>query len=171
MRITAYLRLLRDDVATGIHGLHVEGDEVVVTLGQGLVKRFLQTVVGDNGTDAEQTAQDNHVEDLRVFHLCRLVHRIDSIDIDVGALGRIDDAVVVVDEDAAGLHTRLELIERGLVEHDGDIVLTEDRRRDALIRDDDRDVGGAATLFGTVGRHPCHLFVFHQGRVSENLTH
>ena len=162
---------LLDDLAAFLYGLHVEGDEGVVTLGESLPEGFLHTAGTYYGTDVKESSQDDHVEYLTVLHLGSLVHGVDLVDLDVGARGRVDDAVAVVDEYAAGLELGLELLERGLVEHDGDVVLAEDGRGDALVADDDGDVGRAAALLRAVGWHPGHFLVLHQSAVGEYLSH
>ena len=90
------------------------------------------------------------------------IYRIDAIDGDILALWRIHHAITIVNQDAAGLDLWLKLIERWLVEHDGYIIMAQDRRRDAAVAHNDRHVGCTATLLWSVSRHPGHLLVFHQ---------
>ena len=99
-----------------------------MALGQRLEQSLLKAVGGHYGADFQQSAEHNHVEHLRILHLGSLVHGVDAIDVDVIAHGSLGDAEAVVDEDAAGLHLRQELVERRLIEHDGHVIFTEDRR-------------------------------------------
>ena len=139
--------------------------------GQGLVESFLHASVADDRAYFQQSAEYDHVEHLSVFHLRRLVHGVDAIDVDVASGGRIEDAVAVVDEYSAWLHLWLKLLERWLVEHHGDVVSTEYGRGDLFVAHDDGDVSRSATLFRSVGRHPCHFLSLHESGVGEDLAH
>ena len=119
----------------------------------------------------EEAAEDDHVERLLHVQLRSRVHRIDAIDVDIGACGGALYPVAVVDQDAARLHLRLKLVQRGLIEHDGYVVRVQDRRADPLVIQNHGHVGRAAALLRAVGGHPSDLLVFHQPRVSQNLTH
>ena len=67
------------------------------------------------------------------------------------------DEARVDDEDAAGPHQRLELVDRLQVQHDGAVRPVGDRRSHLLVRQHHRAVAGAAAHLGAVGRHPGHL--------------
>ena len=82
-----------------------------MTLWQGLLQSFLNTLVADDGSHLQQTTEDNHVEHLTVLHLSSLVHRIDLIDGDVLTGGLVDDTKTIVDENATRFDLRLELLE------------------------------------------------------------
>ena len=99
-----------------------------MTLRQRLVESLVQSVGAYYRTNLEQSAKYNHVEHLGVLHLGSLVHGINAIDGNVLALWRIDDSIAVINKDSSSLHLGLKLIERRLVEHDGHIVMAEDRR-------------------------------------------
>ena len=58
-----------------------------------------------------------------------------------------------------------------LVEDDGSVESVDDGRADALVADDDGDVGGAAAHLGAVARHPADLFILHYSGIGKNLTH
>ena len=58
---------------------------------------------------------NNHIENLAVLHLSSFVHRIHTIDGNVGACRRIDNTIAIIDDDTARLNFRLELVERRLV--------------------------------------------------------
>ena len=117
---------LLNNLGTLVHSLHVQGDEVVMALGKGLFQGLLHTVSADYGSHLQQSAEDNHVEDLAVLHLSSLVHCVNTVDGDVLARRRIDDTKAVVNEHATGLDFGFKLLERGLVEHYGNVVLRED---------------------------------------------
>ena len=151
--------------------LFVGGDEVVVACGQGFAQGLEYVLDLNYGVESEQGTEDYHVEALGVAHLCGYVHSIDFVDVDICAAGRDADAVAVVDEGAAGFDLRLELLQRGLVEDDGGVESADDGRADALVADDDGDVGGAATLFRSVGGHPRYFLTLHECAVSEDLAH
>lgn len=133
-----------------------------MALGQAFKESSIESGGAHYGADLEQAAEDYHIEDLGIVHLSRLVHSVDAIDSDVAALGRIHNAIAVVDEDAARLDLRFKLVERGLVEHDGYVVMAEYGRGDALVAHYDGHVGRAASLLGSVGRHPRHFLFFHK---------
>ena len=103
---------LRDDLASGLDSLHVQRDEVVMTLGQCFLESFLHALVAHHGSHLQQSAQHNHVEHLGVLQLGSLVHGVNAIDGDVLTRRRIDDAVAVVDKNASGFDLRHELVER-----------------------------------------------------------
>ena len=63
-----------DDLGTLFQGLHVQGNQTVVTLRQGLVESLLYTLVADHRSHLKKSTQDNHVEDLAVLHLCAGQH-------------------------------------------------------------------------------------------------
>lgn len=108
------------------YGLLVEGDEVVVTLGECLAEAFDNGFVGHEGTGLEECAEQEHVVSLGVAHLDSSLGGRDGDDADVGAGGLVVNAVGVVDECAAGFHLRLEFVERLLVEDDGCVILVDD---------------------------------------------
>ena len=124
-----------------------------------------------DGAHLEESAKDEHVEHLRIACTCSLFHGVNAIDIDVVALGWLNDGVSIVDDGAAWLHLWLELLQRGLVEHDGCVVGTDDRGADHLVTHNDSHIGSTATLFRAVGRHPTHVLVFHNAGIGKNLTH
>ncbi len=75
----------------------------MMTFGQRLEQGAVQTFVAHHWADLEQTAEHYHVKNLGVLHVGCFVHGVYSVDVDVLAGGRIDDAVAVVDKDAAGM--------------------------------------------------------------------
>lgn len=164
------LRQRLDEFHAAADGGFVDGDEVVVTFRQHLAEGTDDVVDADDGAGMEQTAEDEHVEDFGVLHVGCGLHGVDVQASDVGARGRREDAVGVVDESAFGFYQWFELVERGLVEHDGGVVAVDDGRTDGLVADDDGDVGGAAALFGAVGGHPTHFLAFHDAGVGEDFT-
>ena len=84
------LLYLLDNLGTLFHCLHVQGDEVVMALGQRFLEGLLHALIADHGSHLQQTAKNNHVKDLAVLHLGSLVHRIDAIDGDVLARRLVD---------------------------------------------------------------------------------
>ena len=90
---------------------------------------------------------------------------------DVGARGRFENAEAVVDDVAAGLHLALELVERGLVEHDAGIVGAENGRGDLFIAHDNGHVGRAAALLRPVSRHPRHFLSLHKCGIGQDFAH
>ena len=111
-----------------LYSLHVERNEAVMALGQGLEQCLVQSLCADDRTNLEQSAQYNHVEYLRVLQLGSLVHSVDTVYIDILTCRRIDDAETIVYKYAARLNLRLKLVERRLVEHYSHIVMAENWR-------------------------------------------
>ena len=142
-----------------------------MTLWQRLEECLVQTFGADHGTHFQQSAQYNHVEHLPILHLCRLVHSVDTVDGNILPGRWVHDTVSVIDENAARLQLGFKLIQRRLVQDYGNIKLAQDGRRDTLIADDDRHIGGTSTLFRSVCRHPSHFLVLHQTGIRQNLTH
>lgn len=103
--------LFGDNFLTGLNGFHVQWYQVMMALRKRLEKSFLYTALAHYRTNLQHGTQHNHIEDLGVLHLHGLLHGIQTVDLNVCAGGRIDDAVAVVDEDATRLQLRLELLE------------------------------------------------------------
>ena len=93
------------------HSLHVKRNEAMMTFGQRLEQGAVQTFGAHHGADLEQTAEHYHVKNLGVLHVGCFVHGVYAVDVDVLAGGWIDDAVAVVDKDAAGFNLRLKLLQ------------------------------------------------------------
>ena len=87
----------------------------MVALRQTLIESLVKAVGTNHRAYAKQSTKHNHVEDLRVFHLCSLVHGSYTIHLDVGACRRIDNTKAVVDEYATRLNLAFKLVERRLV--------------------------------------------------------
>ena len=81
------------------------------------------------------------------------------------------DAIGVINQQATGLDTVLKFVERLLVEDDGSVESVDDGRADALVADDDGDVGGTTAHLGAVAGHPADLFILHYSGIGKNLTH
>lgn len=160
-----------EDALADFHGLLVLGDEVVVAFGQGLLEALVEHFGGDKGFNLEETTENDHIEQLGDAELIGLVGGCHLVDVDVLAGGVMGNAVGVVDEEAARLHCRLELVHRLLVEDDGSVELVEVGGTDAFVAEDDGDVGGAAAHFRAVGRKPADLLVLHNAGVGQDLTH
>ena len=143
----------------------------MMSLRQRLEESLLYTFVAHNWGNLEQTTEHNHIKHLTVLHLCSLVHRVNLIDSDILARRLLDDTKSVVDEDSAGFDFRFELLKRRLIQNHSDIILTEDRRRNALVAHDDSNVGSTTTLLWAIGRHPGNFLILHQSTISQNLTH
>ena len=105
--------------------IHIQRDEFVVTLRQCLEESLLHTLFAYYRCYAEHTSEYDHVEYLGVLQFSSLVHSIDTINIDILAGRRVDDTVALIDENAAWLYARLELVERRLVENYSNVVLAE----------------------------------------------
>ena len=159
------------DALADFHSLLVLGDEVVVTFRQGFFQSLVQHFRGDKRFHGEESAQHDHVEQLGDTQLVSLVGGGHLIDVDVFAGGVVGDTVRVINQQTAGLHGRFELVHGLLVEDDSGVELVEVRGADALVAEDDGDVGRAATHFRTVGGKPADLFVLHNAGVSQDLTH
>ncbi len=144
---------------------------MMVALREGFPEGCQHAVDLHDRTDLQKTSKHDHVESLDEVHLGRRVHRIDAVNLDVLPCRRLVDSVAVVDDDSARLHLRFELLQRRLVQHDGDVVAGKNRRGDRSVADDHGDVSRTAALFRTVGRHPGHFLAFHQTGISQNLTH
>ena len=142
-----------------------------MALRQRLEECLVQTVSAHHRTNLQQTTQHNHIKHLSVFHLSRLVHRINTIHGDVLTLRRIHDTIPIIDQHTARLNLRFKLIERRLIQYDSHIIMAQDRRRDTVITHDYRHIRRTATLFRTVCRHPSHLFILHQSRISQDFSH
>lgn len=142
-----------------------------MALGQGVLQTFVDVLLVDNGFQFEEATEDDHVEDLADAELLGFGGSGDLVDVDVFAGGLVGDAVGVIDEVTTGLHSALKLVQRLLVEDDGSVELVDDGRADALVADDDGDVGGAATHLGAVAGHPADLFVLHNSGVGKDFTH
>ena len=99
------------DLGTFLQCLHIQRNQVVMTLRECLLQRLLHTLVTDYGGHLQQTTQNNHVEDLTVFHLGSLIHGVNLVDGDVLTGRLVDDAEAVVDEDTSGLDLRFELLQ------------------------------------------------------------
>ena len=152
-------------------GLLVGREHLPRTLGKRLFQAHHHVLHRDHGAHLEVTAQDHRVEQLGLAHLRALGRGVDRIDFDVLAHRMPRDAVRVVDQHAARLDHRLELLHRLLVQDDRRVELVRDGRRNLPVGEDHRHVGRAAAHLGTVGGHPRHLEVLHHPRVSQNLTH
>lgn len=160
-----------DEALAELDSFLVLGNEVVVTLWEGFLKTLVDKFASNDGLQFQETTEDDHVEDLGDAHFLSLLGSGDLVDVDVLAGGLVSDAVGVVDQQAAGLHSLLELVERLLVEHDSGVVLADDGRADALVANDDGHVCGTATLLGAVRGHPADFFIFHNARIGKDLTH
>ena len=143
----------------------------MVTLWQCLVETLHHVFHGGDGAYLQETAENQHIEHLRVTRAGSLFHGIDTIDVDVIALRWLNDRMSIVDDSATGLHLWLELLQRRLIEHDGCIVGTDDWGADHFVTYDDSYVGSTTALFWTVCRHPTHFFAFHDASVGKNLAH
>ena len=134
----------------------------MVSLGQCLEEGLVETIKTDNGTDLQQSTENNHIENLSIPHLCRLVHGIDAVDGYILPCRRIDYSEAIIDKYPTAFQLWLKLLERWLVEHNGDVVFAEDRRRYPLVADDDCDIGCPAALLRSVGWHPSHFLSLHE---------
>ena len=74
----------------------------------------------------EGCPEDEHVEDLGVAHVVRLIGGWDFVDLYICSLGDVGHSIGVVDEYSPGLDTGGELIDGGLVEGDDDVVLIDE---------------------------------------------
>ena len=142
-----------------------------MALGQRVLQTFVDVLLVDNGFQFEEATEDDHVEDLADAELLSFGGSGNLVDVDVLTGGFVGDAVGVVDEQTTGLDTVLELVEGLLVEDDGSVEGVDDGRADALVADDDGDVGGAAAHLGAVAGHPADLFILHYSGIGKNLTH
>ena len=84
---------------------------MVVTFGKCLFQSFDDVLQGHDGSDFQQSAKYDHVECFRVIHFIRRVHGIDAVDVDILSRRRVDDAVTVVDKNAARLYLTLEFLQ------------------------------------------------------------
>ena len=141
---------LTDDFHAVTYGFLVHGDEVMVTLGQGLVQALHHILNAHDGAYLDEFAKQKHIENLAVVHLGGLAHGLDAIHVDVLAKGWVENAGGVVDERATGLYEWHETIQRGLVQHDGRVVGVQYGRGDAAVGEYDGDVGRTATLLWAI---------------------
>ena len=160
-----------DKALADFDSLLILRNEVVVTSGQGFLKTLVDELGTDNGFQFEETAEDNHVENLGDTHFLSLLSGSNLVDVDIFAGGLAGDSVGVVNQQAARLHSILKLVERLLVEDDGSVVFADDGGADALVADDDGNVGGTTTLLRTIGGHPADFFIFHNARIGKDFAH
>ena len=139
------LILSLDVVHANLDGLHVQRDELVGTLRQGVTQTLFDVLVVDDGTHLQEGTQDDHVEHLAVAHIGGELCAFDAVDMDVLTGGLVGDAVGVIDEVATGLHFVLKLVERLLIQNDGSVESVEDGGAHALVADDDGHVGRTAS--------------------------
>jgi len=142
-----------------------------VAFGEGLFQSFDDAVEADHGYDFEQSAEHDHIEGLLHIEFVGGVHRVDAVNVDVGARDGFVDAVAIVYQYAAAFDFRFKLVHRRLIEDDGDVVFVEYGRADAFVADDDGYVSRAAALFRSVGWHPRYFLILHQSRISQYLAH
>ena len=81
-----------------------------MAFGKRLIERFLQPIGTHNGAHFEQCTEHNHVKHFGILHFCCFVHRVNTINAYVVALGRIDNSKAIVDEYAAGFELGHELV-------------------------------------------------------------
>ena len=105
------LVLSLDVVHTDLDGLHVQRDELVGALRQGVTQTLFDVLVVNDGTHLKESTQDDHVEHLAVAHVGGELSAFDAVDVDVLAGGLVGDAVRIVDEITTGLHLVLKLVE------------------------------------------------------------
>src|SRR5574344_1286655 len=124
--ISTVLLLFSDNLTTLFNGLHIQRNKTMMTFRQRFEKSFLYASSTYNRGNLEQSTQHNHVEHLTVFHLGSLVHRINTIYCDVATCRRINDSETVVYQNATRFEFWFKLFQRRLVEHNGNVKLTED---------------------------------------------
>ena len=132
------------------YGFLIHGDEVMVALGQCLVKALYHIFNANNGSHLDESAKQKHIEDLGILHPRSLGHGLDAIHVDVLASGRDENAGGVIDERTTRLYVWRETIQRGLVQHYGRIVGVQYGRGDAAVGEYDGDVGRTATLLWAI---------------------
>ena len=130
------------------HSLLVLGDEVVVALRQGFLQTFVQHFRGDERFHLQETAQHDHVEQLGDTEFAGLVGGGDLVDVDVLAGRMVRDTVRVINQKTSGFHGGFELVHRLLVQDDGRVELVQIGGADALVADDDGDVGVPPRISG-----------------------
>ncbi len=153
------------------YGFVVEGDEVVVTLGEGLAQAALHGFGREEVAGFEHGAEEYHVVGLGIAEFDCRCHGVDGYYFYVGARGQAVYARGVVDERAAGFYFWLEFVEALLVEHYCCVEFVENGRRYGAVGEYHGDVGCAAALLGAVGGHPCHFETVHQAGICEYLAH
>ena len=100
-----------------------------MSFGERFFEGFHNTLDTDNGVDFEETSEHHHIEGFHELHLCRGVHGIETEVVDILALRFLNDAKAIVDDSSSYLHFGLELVQRGLIEQDGGVVLAQNGRR------------------------------------------
>ena len=106
--------------------------------------------------EAEDDAEHDRVRAFRIAGLDGELLRGNRDAADAFGQFHVADDRVVHDR-AAGLDVVLELFKRRAVHGDEQVGMIDDGRADAVFGDDDGAVGGAAALFGAVGRIPRDL--------------
>ena len=103
------------------------------TLGQAVTQTLFDVLVVDDGTELQESTQDDHVEHLAVSHVRSELSALDGVNVNVLAGWLLGDAVGIIKEVAAGFHFVLELVERLLIEDNCGVESVEDGR--AMSRD------------------------------------
>ena len=98
-------------VHADLDGLHVERDELVGALRQGVAQTLFDVLVVDDGTELQESTQDDHVEHLAVTHVGGKLSTFDGVDVNVLTGGLVSDTVGVINQVATGFHFALELVE------------------------------------------------------------
>ena len=115
-----------DETLADFDGFLVLGDEFPVTLGQGVLKTFVDVLFVHDRFQFQEATKDDHVEHLADAEFLSFCSGGNLVDVDVFAGGFMGDAIGVIDQQATRLHALLKLVKGLLVENDGSIDSVDD---------------------------------------------
>jgi hypothetical protein len=144
-------------------------EQVHLLGGDGLLEALVQVLRGAERGLLEQLAQDDHVGGSLDAGLLRDLGcgKVDDLDVAPGDL--LGDDRAVDDDESAGDHVVLELLEGRQVHGDQYVGLGDQRGPDGVVGQADAAVGGSAAHLGAVGREPGDLHALHQAGIRDDL--
>ena len=131
---------------------------------------FHHAIHGGDGSLGQGSAQNGHVSTLGVADGLRNAVGVAVDHGDVVADGLTVDDGAVDDQDTAGLHVRLELVQRGTVHGHDHVGLVHQRGGNGVIGDDDGAVGGTAAHLGAVRGQPGDVLAVQHAGHGHELT-